>query len=281
MKIALTGSRGFLGKSIHSKLKAHNYKVIEIDIEVGLDITKPESLKRVPNFDVLIHLAARSFVPDSYLFPAEFYYTNLNGTINVLELCRKFCARIIYTSSYIYGIPEYLPIDENHKLNAFNPYAQSKLIGEEICKAYKRDFNIDYTIFRPFNIYGPGQNTSFLIPQIISQALDGQITLKDPRPKRDYIYIDDVVSAYLRAVQNLEIDSEIFNLGYGSSYSVEQIVNKVLFHINKTPNVRFLHEYRKNEIMDTMADISKIMKILKWEPKTSIDDGLKYTIDNL
>jgi nucleoside-diphosphate-sugar epimerase len=281
MNIAITGSRGFVGKLLCSKLRDLNYKIIEINIESGYDIRKLEDLKKVPKFDVLIHLAARSFVPDSYLFPADYYNTNINGTINVLELCRKFNARIIFTSSYVYGRPKYLPIDESHNLNAFNPYAQSKLIGEQLCNAYKRDFNVGYTIFRPFNIYGPGQNMNFVIPKIIDQAFKGQIVLKDPRPKRDFVYIDDVVDAYIKAIHNFEVDSYIFNLGYGRSYSIEQIVNKIQIHMKRKIDVVFSHEYRQNEIMNTVADISHIMKKLDWEPRTSIDDGIKLTLFNL
>lgn len=279
--IAITGSSGFVGKALIEKLKNRDdINIIEIDLETGYDITNQQSLRNVKEFDVMVHLAAKSYVPDSFEQPASFYHTNIIGTLNVLELCRKFDARIIYTSSYVYGNPEYLPIDENHPLKAFNPYAQSKLIGEELCQAYYRDFNVQAIIFRPFNIYGKEQGGHFLIQTIISQAKTGVVRLKDSRPKRDYIYIDDVARAYLKAIYLNMNGVEVFNLGSGVSTSIKELTVVISKYFKDTLSIHFTEERRKNEVLETIADISKVQKILNWIPSISLEQGVLLMLNN-
>ena len=110
MKIVVTGSSGFIGTEIVHKLHILKHEVIELDITNGVDITKWNQLNKIKHFDVLIHLAAKTFVPDSYKFPQKMYHLNVVGTLNALELCRINNAKMIFTSSYVYGSPKYLPI---------------------------------------------------------------------------------------------------------------------------------------------------------------------------
>ena len=275
MIIAVTGSEGFVGKKLVENLKQENYQVIEIDLSKGIDITKKADCETIPYFDTLIHLAARSYVPDSYIYPSDFYYINFIGTLNMLELCRKYNSRFVFTSSYVYGNPQYLPIDEKHPLMAFNPYADSKIKGEELCKSYQTFFNVKTIIIRPFNIFGNGQNDNFLISSIIKQSKSGIIQLQDSRPKRDYIYIDDVVAAFkLSAIINLE-GFNIFNIGSGISYSVKQVTDIInSLHSGKL-KINFSEKPRPNEVLDTVADISNAKRLLDWFPKISIEKGLE------
>src|SRR3972149_12306266 len=166
MIIAVTGSSGSGGKKLAEHLTSLNHKIIKIGRQEGIDITNYNDLNKVPEFDIIFHFAAMSYVPDSYLKPQEFYNFNFNSTLNTLELCRKYNAKYVYISSYVYGNPEYLPIDEDHPLVPFNPYADTKIIGENLCRSYNKFFNLNIMIVRPFNIYGPGQNSNFLIPFI-------------------------------------------------------------------------------------------------------------------
>ena len=276
MRIVVTGSDGFVGTHLIKRLTQENLNVIKLDIKSGIDIINWKQLNTIPKFDFLIHLASKSFVPDSFKYPKDFYYSNYLGTLNVLELCRKHRAKLIYASSYVYGIPEYLPIDEKHPLKANNPYAQTKIINEKLCEGYNRDFNVPIVILRPFNIYGPGQNENFLIPLIMKQIRrDGKILLKDSRPKRDFVYIDDVVSAYCKAVEYEEIEFEIFNIGSGVSYSVKEISEIIAANYDKDIQIEFSEEKRHNEVMDTIADISKAKNYLHWTPKISLEEGLR------
>jgi UDP-glucose 4-epimerase len=197
----------------------------------------------------------------------------------VLELARINSASVIYFSSYLYGTPEYLPIDEKHPLKPHNPYAQSKIICEKICEGYYRDFGVPVIIFRPFNIYGPGQNSSFLIPGIIEQQKSGKILLKDPRPKRDFIHVSDIIYAVMLAIKLENPGLQTFNLGTGKSYSVEEIVNLIIKYYGKRTVVKYTNEYRPGEVLDTIADIRKISTVLKWSPSINIEKGLDALLE--
>lgn len=198
----------------------------------------------------------------------------------MLELCRTNKAKMIFFSSYVYGHPQYQPIDENHPIQAFNPYAQTKVICESLCEGYNRDFNVPITIFRPFNIYGSGQNPNFLIPSIIQQAQKGKITIKDDRPKRDYIHVEDIVEAVVTAIENASSGLNTYNLGTGVSYSVKEIVDIITNLFNSNIDYVCSNEFRPNDVMDTIADISKIKMELNWQPRISIQEGLKKMILN-
>jgi len=188
-------------------------------------------------------------------------------------------AKFIYLSSYVYGRPEYLPIDEKHPLNAFNPYAQTKVICEEMCRGYNRDFNVPVTIFRPFNIYGFGQNNKFLIPEMIQQALSGKIIIKDERPKRDYIHVKDVVNAIMASLRmEQKKDFSLYNLGSGISHSVRDLGSMIINAMDRETVFSSSGEERPNEVMDTIADIRKAKKYLKWEPEIRLAEGIKEMI---
>ena len=278
MKIAVTGSYGFVGSHLVKRLIEMGVDIICLDIKNGIDITDWTQVQGTEKFDVLIHLAAKSYVPDSYKLPRDFYYTNIVGTVNALELCRIHKAKMVYTSSYVYGKPKYLPVDEKHPISAFNPYAQSKIIGEHLCKGYNRDFGISVIILRPFNIFGIGQNDNFLIPSIIKQAKSGNILLKDPNPQRDFVYIDDVIEAYIKCIEYNDSSFEIFNIGFGKSYSVKKIAEIIANNLNQELKIEFSNERRKNEIVNTVADITKANNLLNWKPNISLKKGLKFCI---
>lgn len=277
MKILITGYSGFIGGYLQKRLENSEHELILVDITNGVDICDWDQLKDIDEVDVIVHLANLSFVPASYENPKRFYETNYLSTLNMLELCRLRNARMIFFSSYVYGQPEYQPIDEQHPIQAFNPYAQTKVICESLCQGYNRDFKVPVTIFRPFNIYGVGQNPDFLIPSIIQQAKNGRIIVKDDRPKRDYIHVSDIVEAIVAAIQNNNVDTQnnTYNLGTGISFSVKEIVDIVRGFFNMEIDYLCTNEFRPNDVMDTIADISKIKNDLHWSPVISIREGLK------
>ncbi len=278
MRIAVTGSSGFVGSHLVKRLKELGADIAGLDIKNGVDITDWKQVQSIEQFDVLFHLAAKSYVPDSYKYPRDFYYSNVIGTINALELCRLWKSKIVFISSYVYGVPQYLPIDEKHPVAAFNPYAQTKIIGEQLCRGYSRDFDIPAIILRPFNIYGEGQNENFLIPTMIKQAKTGKILLKDPYPKRDYVYIDDVVDFFVKVMEYRPTECEIFNVGTGISYSVREIAEMISELFGEGIELGFNDKRRKNEVMDTKADTTKAEKLLGWSPKTDVRQGLQRLI---
>lgn len=278
-KVAITGSSGFIGTHLTSFLFKKDLEIFEISRTKGFDITSWQSVKDIEPCDIIIHLAAKTFVPDSFKNPKEFYQVNFLATLNMLELARKWNARVIYIGSYIYGPPKYLPVDEKHSIHPHNPYAESKMLSESLCKAYYRDFSIPCINFRLFNIYGPDQDTSFLIPSIIKEIKNGiNVELKDPRPKRDYIYISDVVKAIYLAIKNDLEKYKVLNLGTGTSTSVSEIVEIIQNNTQKKIFVNYTHEYRKNEVLDCVADITKLREELGFEPSVSVEEGIKLLI---
>ena len=274
MKITVTGSEGFLGKLICKKLEDLEHNICKVDFAYGHDVLNPDVFCNSSDSKLFVHLAAKSYVPDSMISPADFYYTNIVGTLNVLEAARKNNARVIFFSSYIYGNPEYLPVNESHPYNPHNPYAQSKLIGEDLCRAYYRDFNVPVIIFRPFNIYGPGQDEKFLIPTILKQISSGYVKLMDPNPKRDYIHCDDVVEAVVKALDYRNVDLQTFNLGTGVSYSVGDIVEFIRKNYKAAFEVFYSNSNRKVEVNDCYADILHCNNILGWVPKVKMEEGI-------
>ncbi len=273
--IAITGSNGFIGTHLIRELDESGHNFILIDLENGYDVTNIETLKDLPRFDVAIHLAARTFIPDSFKNPAPFFNTNLIGTVNMLDLCRLYGAKMIYVSSFVYGHPEYLPIDENHPVLPANPYTLSKILSEQLCQGYNRDFDVPVVIFRPFNLFGAGQNSNFLIPRVISHALKGAVHLDDPNPKRDFIYIDDLIDAFVKAIDYDAKRFDVFNLGSGVSHSVREIAAMIVSEFNPDASINFSGKVRKNEVMDTVADVSKAAMALNWYPGISMLEGIR------
>ena len=273
-KIVVTGSNGFVGKYLVSFLIKAGYHVVEVDYAQGYDLTDAKCLDFISDFDCIIHLASRSYVPQSFEKPFDFYRDNYLMTLNVLETARKSEASVIFFSSYLYGSPEYLPVDENHPIAPHNPYAQTKLISEKLCEGYHRDFGLDIVVFRPFNIYGKGQNESFLIPSIIKQAELGTIKLKDPRPKRDFINVLDIVSVVRKVIQLQPKGYFVFNLGSGKSFAIDEITKLVSKAIDKELIIEFTNEYRKGEVLNTVAKIKRLKDYLDWQPTITLKDGI-------
>lgn len=272
-KVIVTGSNGFVGKSLVQALKNDGAEVIEIDISNGQDITDMKTIKEHDDIDVVFHLAAILFVPYAWENPREVYNVNVMGTLNMLDYCRKNnINNFVLASSYIYGEPEYLPIDEEHPVNPNNPYSRSKFLSENVCNAYHEDYGLNCAILRPFNIYGINQNENFLIPKILSQLDSGKITLKDPNPKRDFVYLADVIDAYLMS-GIFDSGFEIFNIGSGKSHSVREVVDIIVEKSGTPIEVTYTGEARKNEVMDVVADIQKAKK-MGWSPKVALEDGL-------
>lgn len=278
-RILVTGSAGFVGSRLVGKLADLGIKVIAADLKNGVDLTSPDSFLRIKNVDIVVHLAAITSVPASFENPWRFLYTNYTATLGALELCRLNSARMIHLSSYLYGPPIYLPINENHPIAPHNPYAQSKKVCEDLCFGYNRDFNVPVTIFRPFNLYGPGMIDNSLIPSIIRQLETNFVALQDPEPKRDYLFIDDLIEAIVKAIDKEPKDLEVYNLGSGTSISVREVADLLIRLSGSKAIVIESHHRRKGEVMDCIADISKVGDKLGWTPKWSINDGLKSLLD--
>jgi len=278
-RIIVTGSDGFVGSHLVARLRQEKAEVISVDITGGDDVTDWEQVKDYKDIDVICHLAAKTYVPAVVEGPREAYLVNLIGTLNMLEVGRRNKIKnFVFASSYVYGHPEYIPVNEEHPINPINPYSRSKALGEQLCRAYYQDYGLRCMVIRAFNIYGEGQSDNFLIPFILKQIPSGKIELKDPEPRRDFLYIKDAVEAYVRAIEYSGSGFEIFNIGSGVSYSVNEIVTRTIALSGEKVPVRYFHQRRQNEVLNTVADITKAKEKLGWKPSVSIEEGLSNII---
>lgn len=271
--LLVTGSDGFIGKKLVTSLRNSKHVVHTFDKRDG-DISSCNL--HFENLDHVIHLASLISVPMSWKEPTSFYRTNLMGTVNVLELCRRMNCSLTCISSYVYGTPDYLPVDELHPVKPASPYNHSKFLAEEVCRYYASAFGIPVVVFRPGNIFGPGQHPDFLIPSIVRQLMDTaveKITVSDLRPKRDFLYVDDFIDALIRTIGQKGFN--LYNIGSGISFSVEEICSIIMKEACLNKEIIVAGNPRKNEIFDIRIDSSKFMAASGWKPGTSFEKGIK------
>jgi nucleoside-diphosphate-sugar epimerase len=276
-RVLVTGGSGFIGR-----------RLVQVLREQGVEVHAPgRSLLDVADgqfpdvhVDCVIHLAGRTFVPASWDEPADFYRVNVQGTVKVLDYCRCSKANLIYVSGYCYGLPETLPIPEDAPLRPNNPYAFSKCSAEMACRFFAEYMQTAVTILRPFNIYGPGQGSDFLVPSIVTQAIDPAttaVTVQDDTPRRDYVHLDDVVSA-IDAIRRHPKPGATFNVGSGRSYSVAEVAELACRAAGVRKPVESRGQRRINDIPDVIADIAAIKSAVGWTPTIDLLDGLRGMI---
>lgn len=278
MNIAVAGSDGFVGRNVCSVFREEGHTIIPIDITNGMDLCDAAIVEKVSHIDCFVHLANLVYVPASYENPAKFYRVNYLTTLNALEICRKWHAKLVYISSYIYGSPQYLPVDENHPIAPFNPYAQTKVICEKLCEGYNRDFGVKVSIVRPFNIYGVGQKGLLLIPEIIGQIKEGKekIQLKAASPRRDYINVKDVAKAIYSCAM-VDEPYGIYNICSGESVSVREITEIINSNLKHKVQFSFSFSDRPNEVDETRGSCEKLKKI-GWSPTISFEEGIQQIL---
>ncbi len=281
-KVLVTGATGFIGRALVSKLISQGWNVIPLNSADG-DIAAKETLENIPHQDIshVIHLAGKTFVPDSWVNPQPFYHTNVLGTINVLEFCRASGIPLTYVSAYVYGHPSTLPICEDSDIRPSNPYAMTKWVAEQVCAFYANTYDLSVTTLRPFNAYGIGQGGNFLIPAIISQVLNqgNSIVVKDLMPKRDYVYLDDLLEV-LTFTLNKPIGYNVYNIGSGYSLSVQEVIDIIQEIAGTQKKIVCDGDVRPSELMNVVADISKAHKELRWIPGHSFRDGIEKIIQS-
>lgn len=278
MKILVTGGNGFVGKKLCRSLAESGYIPIVFDMEDG-DITQVVDFG--DEIDYVYHLAGKTFIPESWENPVSFYHVNVQGTVNVLEFCRRKNIGLTYLNTYGYGEPDSLPIGESAPLRPNTPYNHSKYVAEDIIQFYSKTFGVKAVSLRAFNIFGFGQSEIFLLPSLIKQTLDAaarEIHVKVFEPKRDYVYIDDVVSA-LVATLRFEGRFSAYNIGSGQSYSVKDVAETIMRLAGVTKPLIADGQIRPNDVPDVVADISKIKRELGWSPSIGFEEGLRRMIE--
>ncbi len=275
-----------------SRAEQSNLEFVSEDVRSSLevipgDVTDPWFVSRVlDDQDTVFHLAALIAIPYSYRAPASYVKTNVEGTLNVLEAFRTSCGRkLVHTStSEVYGTAQYTPIDEQHPLQGQSPYSASKIGADKIAESYFLSFDTPVVTLRPFNTYGPRQSARAVIPTIIAQCLSqsSEIQLGDLRTVRDFNFVLDTVDAFLEVASNDSCIGETFNAGSGEVVTIRETAEMILRLTGANKEIRedaSRMRPEKSEVRVLRADASKLMSATKWQPRYSLEQGLKRTID--
>ncbi|WP_064693908.1 NAD-dependent epimerase/dehydratase family protein [Rhizobium aegyptiacum] len=270
----VTGAGGFLGKRLVERLEQAGVDVLALDRTHG-DISQEGMWKDLPPARTLFHLAGRTFVPDSWTQGPSFTAANVLGTQQALNWCKRHKARLIFASAYVYGVPERLPIRETDPVRPNNPYALSKHLAEQLCAFAATHEEIPVVVLRLFNIYGIGQRPEFLIPTLLNQVRTKQeIQVMDLSPRRDYVFVDDVLNALTKAMGVSE-GYHCINIGSGTSHSVQEIIEILQEAAGTDLPVVSSCAVRRNEIPDVRADITRARAVLGWRPEWDLPAGIR------
>jgi UDP-glucose 4-epimerase len=297
-KVLVTGGAGFIGSHLVEELVKRGFKVVVIDnLSTGSiknlshvinkisfyedDICSSKIFKYFNQINYVFHLAALADIVPSINDPKKYFNANVCGTENVLNIClKKKINKFIYAaSSSCYGIPNNLPTSENDKIDTRYPYALTKWMGEQLTMHYGNVYKIPVVSLRLFNVYGNRSRTSGAYGAVFGVFLKQKLEKKpftvvgSGNQKRDFTFISDVVSAFVAAMK-VNIKQKIYNVGSGRTVSINKIVkilNGKVIYIPKRPG----------EPDCTFANIKKIKKELKWNPKIRIEEGVKKMLENI
>ncbi|MCR8455763.1 MAG: NAD-dependent epimerase/dehydratase family protein [Nitrososphaerota archaeon] len=296
MKVLVTGGCGFIGSHLVRRLIMCGHEVIVFDNFSRAAYTKVEELRVVKgdvrfkstlanvlnDVDVVFHLAALNDVGESIKKPLLYHKVNAEGTLNLLECCRKAdVKKFIFTSTCaVYGEPVKLPINEEHPVKPLSPYAASKLAAEAYCKVYANCYDLDVLVFRLFNVYGPRQSKSYggVISEFIKRVRAGKppIIYGSGEQSRDFIHVDDVVECLVSALgYENNRGFELFNLGSGVAVTVNQLAEVILKLFGREDLIPIRRPAKKGEIFASCADVSKVEAKLGFRARVRLENGLK------
>lgn len=282
MKVVITGDTGFIGRNMRSYLEKLGIDVVGYSRRRGQDLINIDQFdafieQEAP--DIIYHFAAEAKPRESVFKPVETIETNIKTTLNVLEVSRKYDIPVVYLSTCeVYGDSK-IPITEDFPLNPTNPYAASKVAGDRICYAYYRSYGLDVKIVRIFNPYGPYMQLNKVIPTFYKQAIHNKpITIYgDGTDTRDYTYIDDIVRG-LWLGKDLPA-GEAINLATGKATTTLRIAEIIKELIGSSSEIVFTEYPKKFEgIRHQVGSYEKAKKLLGWEPKVDLIEGIKRTI---
>ena len=266
-----------------SDLPAESLKSIEV---IAGNICDPFFVRKaVAGCDYVFHLAALIGIPYSYVAPADYVMTNIQGTLNVLEACRaQGVARMVHTStSETYGTARYVPIDEKHPMQGQSPYSASKIGADRMVESYYRSFELPAVIVRPFNTFGPRQSARAFIPTVIAQALtQDKIIMGSLEPVRDMTYVKDTAEGFIQVGLAEKTVGQEVNLGVGYGETIGTMTKTILRLVGKEnmPIEQDPARIRpsKSEVMQLVSDNTKACELSGWSPRYSLEDGLTETI---
>lgn len=299
-RVVVTGVAGFVGSNLAKKLLEKGYAVVGIDdLSAGTsenvdprvdfhqeDIRSQEIYSLFEGADGVFHLAAKTSLVDCLAKPLEAADMNVSGTLNVLEAARKANVRkFIYadTSAEYEGIHVFPTTEE--RIQPIGVYAASKHGGATFCESYRRLYNMNVSMVRYFNVYGPAQDWRRVIPPVMSSFIIRMLQGESPliygtgEKRRDFIYVDDVNDLHVVILHDDRADGRVFNVGSGVNHSVNEIY-QLVESLLKTGLKPVYKPDLPGEAEITLADITAA-KSLGWKPRIDIEEGLKRTINYL
>ena len=299
-KILITGGAGFIGSAVIKHFQQSDYEISVIDnLSFGnrsfinipdghfykMDILEREKVFEVMatvNPEMVLHLAAIHFIPYCNQHPYESSTINIQGTMNVLDAAAMVKPRQVFFASTAAVYPIYdAAVTEKHATGPMDIYGLSKLAGERLCNEFFLRTGITTIICRFFNAFGPNETNPHLIPEIQQQVNAGmrKIKLGNLTPKRDFIHTYDMAAAVETLLDKMKSGIDVYNLGRGIEYSVTEIVDAFSKQVGEKIEIEVEQaRVRKVERMHLLANVDKL-KSLGWEPKISIDEGIKTLVN--
>lgn len=304
MKVLVTGGAGFIGRWVVKYLLAKELDVWVLDdLSHGEkenlaelyphphfkkfiqgDIRRIDLLNQIfqEDFDLCFHLAANISVQESLDNPEEAFQTNAGGTFNLLEKARVKNTRMVLVSTcMVYQSAQGdRPMDESHPLLPLSPYASSKLAAENLTLSYYYAYHLPTVVLRPFNTYGPFQKTDNeggVIPIFIARSLQGETLYiyGQGTQTRDFLYVEDCAEAVIKAALSDKVWGETINIGTGKDISLNDLALLIADNHNKVSHIPHIHP--QSEIFKLVCDYKKARKLLNWNPKISLKEGIGKT----
>jgi NAD dependent epimerase/dehydratase len=307
-QVLVTGAGGFIGSHLVERLVAEGANVRafvrynsrgdagfmrlvpkevlqQVQIVAG-DIRDSDAIyKAVEGQQIVFHLGALISIPYSYHHPFEVADVNVMGTLNILMACNKLKVdRLVHTStSEVYGSALRVPIDETHPLQGQSPYSASKIGADKLAESFYCTYNLPVVTVRPFNTFGPRQSARAVIPAVITQALaQSVIRLGNLETTRDFTYVDDTVDGFVKAAEVPGVEGKTMNLGTGSEIKIGALVEKIISVTGSSAHI----EVDANRLRPADSEVQRLLSnnalarsTLGWAPRTSLDDGLKQTVE--
>ena len=299
----MTGGAGFIGSHLTEKLleiganvvvydnfdkyyRGKEANLVKASTFPGFSLVEGDILdldllnSAMKGIDVVIHEAGQAGVGISVDDPRNTNDVNVVGTLNVLWLARSHGVKRVVnvSSSSIFGKPQYLPIDENHPTNPASPYGVSKLAAEQYAKVFNKVYGLDVVSLRYFSVYGPRGRPDQVVRKFMQNLVEGKppVINGDGSQTRDFTHVADVVSGTIGAAQTEGIGGEAFNIGFGGRTSILSVAEKLISLTGMSGEIVPTHAPESTgDFPDTQADNRKAKKLLGWEPKLSLDAGLK------
>lgn len=308
-KVVVTGAGGFIGSHLAERLvregcrvtallhydsRAHrgNLELIdpaivnEMEIQVG-DICDPFFVNHlVAGCEVVFHLAALIGIPYSYVAPASYVATNIQGTLNVLQASLSAgVQRVVHTStSECYGTAQYTPIDERHPLHGQSPYAATKIGADKLAESFHLSFDLPVTTIRPFNTFGPRQSARAVIPTILGQLLSGAVDLYLGAldPVRDLNYVSNTVDGFIAVASSERAIGQVINIGTGVGVTIEELAHLAMQIVGREVPIHCDEQRVRpaaSEVYTLLCDYTLAMQLADWRPVIDLKTGLLATTE--